>query len=402
MVINRVSYDGECNDDYLDYYRTEKILRQIEQQYDLIIQPSSWEVQKKKAYPKHIEQTEKSGEPNLVERLQNSIEQAAADQPAMPVFVARLLKENVQVDCKFTRTGKLKGISYCLDGQPFKGGDLGKLYTHTGIREHLQVSYIEDYRHPVESLIESFKRGRTIDDTRIGQIQAWVEWREHLTYKAQLGIETSNTTGDNQHHSVEVVTKPGLEEVAVASIKGDSSPVESTKLTIKGEETPSTPVVSIETSYLEEEITVSPVPTILPVPAESRTSSTNTSSGDSSEAPPTDSDNQLFQSQQRELLSAIAQTVLLLWSRQDLVKKSKKYDLHLGEDNIIYVSHKSGEIIASIPLDENQTPQGIALTKVDVDNFQKIQEILDTPQHILDARQQLQTKPSNLADGIEL
>ena len=52
MVINRVSSDGKCNDDYLDYYRTEKILRQVEQQHDLIIQPSSWSVERKKTLPK--------------------------------------------------------------------------------------------------------------------------------------------------------------------------------------------------------------------------------------------------------------------------------------------------------------------------------------------------------------
>ncbi|MCV3214055.1 hypothetical protein OGM63_11125 [Plectonema radiosum NIES-515] len=110
-------------------------------------------------------------------------------------------------------------------------------------------------------------------------------------------------------------------------------------------------------------------------------------------ATPTNSDDST--KVQHENATLIAQTVLLLWSQQDLVKKSKKYSLLLGEDNFIYVSHKSGEIIASIPLNENQTPQGIALTKVDVDNFQKIQQILD-------ARQKLQTKPSNLAGGIEL
>ena len=201
MVINRVSYSGECNDDYLDYYRTEKILRQIEKNYNLIIQPSSWEVQKKKAYPKHIEQAQQSGEPNIVKRLQNSIEQAAADKPAMPVFVARLLKENIQVGCKFTRTGKLKGISYCLEGQPFKGGDLGKLYTHIGIKEHLKVGVHEDYRHPIESLIESYKRGRTIDDYRINHLQTWIDNRK-------LKRDDTNSNYEEESTNLELAATP--------------------------------------------------------------------------------------------------------------------------------------------------------------------------------------------------
>ena len=175
LVINRVSHNGKCNDDYLDYYRTEKLLRQIEKNYDLIPQPSSWEVEKKKAYPKHFEKA--AGELNIVERLQNAIEEAAVDKPEMPVFVARLFRDNIQVNCKFTRTGKLKGISYCIDGEAFKGGDLGKLYTHIGIRKHLEVGYQQHYSNPISSLMESYKRGYTIDDEWVERLSYWCVWR---------------------------------------------------------------------------------------------------------------------------------------------------------------------------------------------------------------------------------
>ena len=175
LVINRVSHNGKCNDDYLDYYRTEKLLRQIEKNYDLIPQPSSWEVEKMKAYPKHFEKA--AGELNVVVLLQNAIEEAALDKPEMPVFVARLFRDNIQVNCKFTRTGKLKGISYCIDGEAFKGGDLGKLYTHIGIRKHLEVGYQQHYSNPISSLIESYKRGYTIDDEWVERLSYWCVWR---------------------------------------------------------------------------------------------------------------------------------------------------------------------------------------------------------------------------------
>lgn|GEM_PF-2836333 len=433
MVINRVSYDGECNDDYLDYYRTEKILRQIEQQYDLIIQPSSWEVQKKKAYPKHIEQAQQSGESNIVERLQNSIEQAAADQPAMPVFVARLLKENIQVDCKFTRTGKLKGISYCLEGQPFKGGDLGKLYTHIGIREHLKVSYLEDYRYPIESLIESFKRGREIDDDRINHLQSWVYWRKQDSSSESESEDTTTIDTKDINDNSRSETLPTAQPTRLQSQKpqpnfqsaiGLQPPSPTTEETTQSQEFEEVPALITEEGDSEiiqcgaaEPSALPPeVPTVAPtgevtitllsddktpsleglleaMASERPSGAANARLAAPGVATPTNSDDSI--KVQHENARAIAQTVLLLWSQQDLVKKSKKYDLQLGEDNIIYVSHKSGEIIASIPLNENQTPRGIALTKVDVDNFQKIQQILD-------ARQKLQTKPSNLAGGIEL
>ena len=134
MVINRVSYDGECNDDYLDYYRTEKILRQIEQQYDLIIQPSSWSVERKKPYPKQIQL--ETGGSNTIQQLQRAIEAAAADKPAMLVFVARLLKDGIKADVKYTRTGKVKGISYGIGEEHFAGNDLGKVFTFNGLQKH--------------------------------------------------------------------------------------------------------------------------------------------------------------------------------------------------------------------------------------------------------------------------
>lgn len=163
LVVNRVDYDGKCNDDFYDYYRTEKILRKIENEYDLIPQASSWEVENKKAYPQHLKSTE-AGELNVVEKLQQSIKQAAADQPELPTFVARLLKQNIEVGCKFTRTDKLKGITYCIDGQWFKGGDLGNLYSHVGIRDKLKVNYKQDYQKSISDLIENYKSGITVDD----------------------------------------------------------------------------------------------------------------------------------------------------------------------------------------------------------------------------------------------
>ncbi|OKH47666.1 hypothetical protein NIES2101_23390 [Calothrix sp. HK-06] len=165
LVINRVDYEGKCNDDYLDYYRTEKVLRKIEQDYNLFIQPSSWEVENKKAYPKHTQATE-AGELNIVEKLQQSIKQAAYDQPEMLTFVARLLKEDIEVGCKFTRTGKLKGITYCADGQWFTGGNLGSQYSHNGIRNKLNVSYTEDHQKAIEELENNYKQGiKIVSDT---------------------------------------------------------------------------------------------------------------------------------------------------------------------------------------------------------------------------------------------
>ncbi|MEO1558491.1 MAG: hypothetical protein AAFS12_02290, partial [Cyanobacteria bacterium J06632_19] len=127
----------------------------------------------------------------IVVLLQNAIEEAAYDKPEMPVFVARLFRDNIQVNCKFTRTGKLKGISYCIDGEAFKGGDLGKLYTHIGIRKHLEVGYQQHYSNPISSLIESYKRGYTIDDEWVKRLEDWCVWRNE-----ELNINNNNRNSE--------------------------------------------------------------------------------------------------------------------------------------------------------------------------------------------------------------
>jgi Relaxase/Mobilisation nuclease domain len=265
MVINRVAYNGDCNDDYLDYYRTEKILRQIEKEYNLIVQPSSWEVEKKKAYPRHIPDNSVS-EPNIVERLQLAIEKAAADFPEMPVFVARLLKENIQVDCKFTRTGKLKGISYCLDGQPFKGGDLGKLYTHIGIREHLKVGYQEEYQNPIDSLIVSFKRGRKIDDR-------WVNHLENLYYDDDK--QDSDSDRDNSLTTSELNTPDNSHQTtlppAVLVTTQSNKPL--TKKQSKVLSQPPSPIIETA-ALLEQPESIESIP-VVPVPPPDNIDSTS-------------------------------------------------------------------------------------------------------------------------------
>jgi hypothetical protein len=74
-------------------------------------------------------------------RLQNLIEQAAIDQPPMPVLFERLMRQGVEVRHGWTRTGKSKGISYSLECVAFAGNQLGQRYSFPGLQKHLGVSY---------------------------------------------------------------------------------------------------------------------------------------------------------------------------------------------------------------------------------------------------------------------
>ncbi|KYC34904.1 hypothetical protein WA1_50225 [Scytonema hofmannii PCC 7110] len=196
MIINRVNIDGECNDAYKDYYRTELVLRQIEKDYHLISQPSSWEVKHKKAYPKQIQFELETGTPNAITKLQTAVKTAAYDKPAMIVFVARLLKDGIKADVKYTNSGKVKGISYGIGEEHFAGNDLGQVFTFNGLQKHLGVSYDhEQEKLPIQSLLESFRRGRTIDDARIEYLQNWLVWNK------KDPTASSSSDGNNQLYS---------------------------------------------------------------------------------------------------------------------------------------------------------------------------------------------------------
>ena len=401
LVINRVSVSGKCNDDYLDYYRTEKILRQIEKDYNLIHQPSSWEVDKKKAYPKHVEKAQ--GELNVVERLQNAIERAAVDKPEMPVFVARLLKDNIQVNCKFTRTGKLKGISYCLEGEAFKGGDLGKLYTHIGIRKHLGVGYQQHYSNPISSLMESYKRGHTIDDEWVERLSNWCLWRnEELDINnnrnEELGINNSRNSELDTNISISKVEDANHESAPIEkhseAITPVPQPLKQEQHIVPREETPLT---SEEYSFDSESNSQTQPEVITPsffqekqqyIIPETQSAST---SDDIYPEIITDTTNYLdifvettdtVTQEQEQYAALIASTVLLMWQQHSLNSKNirgNNYDLQLGEEDIILVKRKSGETIAEIPRDASKQPRGIVLTSEDISNWNATQRQIEKP-----------------------
>ncbi|MEM6399792.1 MAG: relaxase/mobilization nuclease domain-containing protein [Cyanobacteria bacterium P01_D01_bin.116] len=148
LIVNRVGFDGKCNDDSYDYYRAQKVLRQIEKDYKLIECPSSWEVEEKKGPPLRQDETK---------YIQEAIKKAAADKPEMPTFISRLQAQDIDVKCRITRTGKLQGISYAYNDKAFKGRQLGKSFTHQGIQSHLGVIYKQSHKQQIELLLNAPK-----------------------------------------------------------------------------------------------------------------------------------------------------------------------------------------------------------------------------------------------------
>lgn len=141
IVASRIKLTGECVHDGWDYRRSEQLIRQLERDYQLEAVQPSWEKGRRSPTTGEWRQRQRTGEDSVRERLQDYIDEAAADCPTMPQLINRLLDEGVDVKVGYTRTGKNKGISYQLDGIAFSGTHLGKEYTFPGLQKYKGVSY---------------------------------------------------------------------------------------------------------------------------------------------------------------------------------------------------------------------------------------------------------------------
>jgi hypothetical protein len=135
IVANSVDLNGKWVDDFQSFRRMEAILRKIERDEGLRQIESSWEV--KRNAPTHG-QTQRikrevrevaAGERETVtlavsDRLQVAIDKAATHSATVVEFARSLASDGISTQLKVTRTGKVQGISYGMEGVKFQGNQL--------------------------------------------------------------------------------------------------------------------------------------------------------------------------------------------------------------------------------------------------------------------------------------
>ncbi len=154
IAASRIRMDtGLVVHDSWDYVRSEKVLRQIEQDYQLVqVQgsreklqrtPSTGQIRRIRREQEEYELGKLEQPPGrtIKEEVQQTIDRASVDNPQMPMLIMRLQQAGISVRTGFTRNGKSKGISYEKDGQAFSGTQLGAAYTFPGLQKHLAVDY---------------------------------------------------------------------------------------------------------------------------------------------------------------------------------------------------------------------------------------------------------------------
>ena len=148
ILANRIGYDGQVVSDGHDYPRQERLMREIEREYDLHEVAPSQEAERHAPTKGEIEQSIRTGAPSTRQRLQALCADAAQGCASFTAYVERLADLGVDVLPTVQQHGaKLSGLQYSLDGVTMKGSDLGKAYAAGGIQKQ-GISYEQDRDGP--------------------------------------------------------------------------------------------------------------------------------------------------------------------------------------------------------------------------------------------------------------
>ena len=138
IAASRINIDGECVSDWYDKRRLEKVLRNLESQFNLTSVPNSWSVertapttgQKRRMFRENQEfelgLRNKPADKSAVEKIQDAIETAIQPGMEFAQFIEQLKISDVETSLKFNSEGIIQGISYSTDGVAFAGSKLGR------------------------------------------------------------------------------------------------------------------------------------------------------------------------------------------------------------------------------------------------------------------------------------
>ena len=154
IVASRIRItDGTTVNDSWDYVRSEKLIRELEQRYELTPTVSSSLKQQRGQTSGEMRLIERTGTESVRKKLQQALDEETLEPTTMPELVNSLKDRGIDAKVSITRTGKIRGISYQKDGVATSGTHLGKAYTFGGLQKYRQVSY--DHNLHYQQLIEA-------------------------------------------------------------------------------------------------------------------------------------------------------------------------------------------------------------------------------------------------------
>jgi hypothetical protein len=141
IVASRVRLDGTTVSDSWDYRRSEKVIRQLEQDYGLRSLQSSQEQDSRSPTTGEQRLLARTGAASIRVQLQRSLDQATQSPVTMPQLIGQLQQNGISIRICDRQNSDIKGISYELNGIAFSGTHLGKAYTFQGLQRCRNVNY---------------------------------------------------------------------------------------------------------------------------------------------------------------------------------------------------------------------------------------------------------------------
>jgi hypothetical protein len=129
LITSRVRLDGSVVSDSWDRTRSQTILRDIEQEFDLTPVKSSWESNRSEKTKSQIIDELETGLPAVKKQLADRIDAALSNATTIPELIEQLNRDRIQVKISRDREGNPNGISYKLDNVSVAGSRVGKAYS---------------------------------------------------------------------------------------------------------------------------------------------------------------------------------------------------------------------------------------------------------------------------------
>jgi hypothetical protein len=199
IAASRIQLNGSTVSDSWDHPRSEVVIRKLEKEYNLQSVQPSWEKDQHSPTTGERRQLARTGQESVRVKLQRSLDAATHDCPTMPELMEKAQKDGINICINYTYIGKVKGISYKLDGVAFSGTHLGKAYTFPGLQKYRDVSYIpkrDDKR--IQKLME-----RNVENATSNQGEHDDKHIQKLTEQTTINATSSQSQKNQQQIQME-------------------------------------------------------------------------------------------------------------------------------------------------------------------------------------------------------
>ena len=141
LIANRIDMEGKVVSDGRDYRRSEDAIRKLEKKYGLSPVLNSKYSKESSLSKGQIELYRRTGTIPAKKQIQIILKKSLKKAKTVPEFEKNLAEYGVLIQYHKNNQEKVFGISFELNGQPFKGSALGKSYSWKNINNQIHLNH---------------------------------------------------------------------------------------------------------------------------------------------------------------------------------------------------------------------------------------------------------------------